>query len=170
MWNWFLTRWNAKAASTAEEFYDAVRRNEGERRVGGVNIVGNNLFRDQVEESIARLEKDHPFGYSMVRRYIRGVAAVPKPISFRYLTGLCFEVPDENGGLPWSIDRFAGVLLRAAVYARLARGHKVCLWLSSRAQLPALRQELRCLRLLGCSSNYIAQQEEFVEKKARGVK
>jgi hypothetical protein len=167
MWKWFFKLWNSRAIRTAEEFYSVMRQAEGERRIGNVNIVGNNLFRDEVAESLARLKDQDPYGYSLVQRYIRGVVAVPKPISFGYLTALCFEVPGKDGSLPWSPDRFAGVLLRTALDVRFARGYNICLWLNPKAQLPALRRELECLRALQCHPTYITQQEDFIAAKAR---
>lgn len=152
----------------AEKYYETACDNEGERRVGSINIVGPNRFRDEVSESLRILESHYPYGYALVQRYLRGVAALDVALDFGWVIGVRFEPVARYGRLlRWPPDRFAGVLLRTAIYTRLTKGYGICVWRNPKAQLPALKQELRLLRMIGCDAQYIVQQEEFVESKTR---
>jgi hypothetical protein len=158
-----FTKW---ATKIVQEAYSGVRDEEGERTVDDISIVGSNRFRDQVTESINHLRRHYAFGYSLVQRYIRGIVALPKPIDFGFVDGLYFEIPQSNGGLPWSPDRFAALLVRDAIFARES---KYDLWVfrNARVQLVAWKAELRCMKLLGCHPDYVKQQEDFIAAKIR---
>src|SRR5712691_585236 len=105
---------NRSASLVAERHYETARESEGERTVGNVNIVGSNLFRDEVSDALRELEDNYPFGYRLVQRYLRAVVALDRKIGFGFVIGICFEQVTSTGGLRWRPSRFAGVLLRDA--------------------------------------------------------
>lgn len=157
---------NRSASFVAEKYYETACENEGERRIGNINIVGANCFRDEVSESLQVLQRYSPFGYTLAQRYLRGVVGLPVPLDFGFVIGVRFEPVTPSGALlRWSTDRFAGVLLRTAIYTRFTTGYQICVWKNAKAQLPALKQELRLLRTIGCDAVYITQQEQFIEAK-----
>lgn len=155
---------NKTAAKIAEAFYSGARSKDAERIVGKISVIGSNPFRDQVTESIDHLQRHHAFGYSLVQRYIRAVVALPKPVDFGFVGGLCFEMPGPTGRLPWSTDRFAALLVRDAIFARESK-YDLCVFRNTRVQLVAWKAELRCMKLLGCHVDYIKQQEDFIAAK-----
>jgi len=159
---------NKSASFVAEKYYEGACENEGERRVGSVNVVGPNRFRDEVSESLRILERNYPFGYALVQRYLRAVVGLNVRLDFGWVIGVRFEPIARSGTvLRWSPDRFAGVLLRTAIYTRLTKGYGICVWRNPKAQLPGLKRELRLLRMIGCENRYIVQQEEFIELKTK---
>jgi hypothetical protein len=169
MRRWLASALNRSASFVAEKYFERACENEAERRVGSINVVGPNGLRDEVSESLRILQSYYPYGYGLVQRYLRAVVGLDVPLDFGWVIGVQFEHIERFGRLRWSPDRFAGVLLRTAIYTRLTKGYGICVWRNPRAQLPALKQELRLLRIIGCDAKYIVQQEEFVAAKARRV-
>jgi hypothetical protein len=157
---------NNGGSRIARRYYEDARENEGERVVYGINIVGPNRFRDAVTEAIAELAACDQFGHRLVQRYLHAVVAVDARLDFGFVIGVCFEPSTTAGGLRWHPNRFAGILLRTAVYTRLVQGFDICVWRNPKAQLPALRRELRWLYRADCDRAYITQQEQFIHMKA----
>jgi hypothetical protein len=169
MRRWLGRMLNKSASVVAQKYYERACENEGERRVGNINVVGPNRFRDEVSESLRILEAHYPFGYTLIQRYLRGVVGLDAALDFGWVIGVCFEPVARSGRLRWPPERFAGVLLRTAIDTRLTKGYSICVWRNPKAQLPALKRELRLLRAIGCDPQYIVQQEEFIAAKARRV-
>jgi hypothetical protein len=166
---WYIRILNASAARVARHYYREALESYGQRLVGRVRIVGAARFGDEVAESLRILGRYYPFGYKLVQRYIHAVVALEPRIDFGFVIGVCFEPPTPAGGLRWHPDRFAGILLRDAIYTRLTRAHDVCVWRNAKVQIPVLKKELWWLRRIRSHPAYITQQEEFVAEKEKRV-
>lgn len=164
MFGCIVKKVNRLAGVIAEQYFLQARCEEGERIVFDISIIGSNQFRDEVTESIHLLKNEYPFGYSLLQRYISAVVAFSKRIDYGVVGGLCFEVPMQNGNLPWHTNRFAALLVRDAILARLAR-RDLCIFRNPRVQAIAWEVELRCMKMLGCHHDYIKQHEDYVKLK-----
>jgi hypothetical protein len=166
MFGCIVKRLNRLAGKIAAQYFSQARSEEGERVVFDISIIGSNQFRDEVTESIHLLKNKYPFGYSLLQRYISAIVAFSRRIDYGVVEGLCFEVPMQNGNLPWHTDRFAALLVRDAILARLAK-HDLCIFRNPRVQSLAWEAELRCMKMLGCHSDYIKQQEDYIRLRGR---
>lgn len=153
---------NSCAGRVTQHYLSAASAEEGERIVSDISVVGSNLFRDEVAESIHLLKSKYPFGYSLVRRYVKAIIAFPRRVDFGVVEGVCFEVPQTDGGLAWRVNRFAALLFRSAILVRLSR-HGICVFRNSQVQSVAWRAELRCMEKLGCHPDYIKQQKDYLK-------
>lgn len=161
---WIVKGFNYCAGKIAQQYVAEVRAEEGERVVGDISIVGSNSFRDQVTESIHLLKHKYPFGHSLLLRYIGAIAAFSRRIDYGVVEGVCFEVPTAKGNLAWHPNRFAALLVRSAILARLAK-HGLCVFRNPRVQSVAWQAELRCMKILGCHQDYVRQQNAYMGLK-----
>src|SRR5436190_23789953 len=90
---------NRGAAVVAEDQYERERAKFPESRVGAVRVYGPAPFVSDVSEALAQLQRDYPYGYSLVQRYIRGIIAT--------------DIRQRNG------EPIRVVFLRATVEGRL---------------------------------------------------
>ena len=161
MFAWIVRLLNRSAGKIAQQYLSDVRTEEGERIVNDISIVGSNHFRDEVTESIHLLKNKYPFGYSLLQRYISSIVAFSRPIDYGVVDGLCFEVPRANGSLAWHPNRFAALLIRKAILARLSK-RDLCVFRNPQVQSVAWKAELRCMKILGCHPDYVKQQKEYM--------
>lgn len=155
--------WNRCAAEIAVRYFEAARDDEGERFVNDISIVGSMVFRDQVRQAIQILGYLYPYGQSLVSRHLVAIVAFAKAVDFGIVGGFCFEIPRHDGSLAWTADRFAAILVRKAILARLAK-RQFCVFRNARVQAIGWRAELHCMRILKCHKAYVEQQEHFMKR------
>jgi hypothetical protein len=153
--------------SSAEATYHRYLVDQKQERYGVVNIVGNELFQHIVQSALRRLENNDTYGYGLIQRYLRGIVATEKPLGLGYLIGVRFEQADRAGVIRWTPCKFAAILVRYAIWIRLYRGFGICPSRSCRAQLLALRRELRVMKSLDAPPREIQQLTEYIEEFSR---
>lgn len=156
---------NHWAGKIAQQHLSDVQAEEGERFIGDMSVLGSNTFRDEVTASIILLKDKYPFGYSLMQRYISAIVSFPRRIDFGIVSGLCFEVPRANSSLAWHPNRFAALLVRRAILARLSK-QGFCVFRNRRVQSVAWKAELRCMKMLDCHPDYIKQQEDYIRLRS----
>lgn len=165
MRKYLVISFTAFLAKISERYYNIFRSEESEECFRGVTVVGNDIFKMAVKECLTRLEEGDPYGFRLVQRYLCGVVATDRDIAFGVSIGVYFETTKPDGHLEWPRIRLAACLVRNAIYARLLRNERICVWRNARVQVLALRRELRSMQLLGCAREYLDQQEEFIRRK-----
>lgn len=157
-WRWSLR----KADEMAQAHYIRETHGVESRVVEGVRIFGGELFADEVGESLRQLQKQDVYGYRLVRRYIRAIVeSISPPQSGRFI-GVVYQKTNDAHRLPWSVSRFAALLVRRALTTRLIAGFG--LPNSARSELLRLRRELRTLELLNCHPRYVREQLDQIKK------
>lgn len=131
----------------------------------GIAIVGDARFGDRVRFAMRQLQQMDRYGYRLVQRYLKSIVATERPIGLGYLIGTRFEPISDEGYIAADPARFAACLVRYAIYGRLLRGYRICVWRNPRARNVALKRELRAMRQLPCSPIDVQRQIAFLQER-----
>jgi hypothetical protein len=157
-WRWSLR----KAVGVAQDHFKRETRGLESRFTEGVHIFGGESFAAEVGESLKRLQAQDVYGYRLVRRYVYAIVeSMTPPPSGRFI-GVVYQKTNDARRLPWSVSRFAALLVRRALTVRLIIGFG--LPSSSRSELLRLRRELRTMELLNCHPSSVREQLAQIEK------
>lgn len=129
--------------------------------VNRVTIIGPIRFRECIAHALDLLSAQDPVGNSLVQRYIMAVVASNQNEEVAFVIKVAYIAANDDGLMGWPPSRIAAYLVRMAVYVRLL-DNNVCYARNDRARSLACRNELRALRLLECSTEYIHEQEEHL--------
>jgi len=142
-----LDKWLVSASKyKAEEYFGNATLGLPSTTVGTVSVYGCEVFTDEVATSLELLKAQDHYGYQLVQRYVRAVVEAPKRHRSGQLLGVRYQRTTEVRRLPFSLNRFAALLVRDAIVTRRIRGF--ALKHSPKADVLALTHELRTMHAL----------------------
>ncbi len=161
-----LRRWVVnvimRAGAVAETRYcNRAKRALPEHGLGHIRIYGTPIFVSSIAQALSNLRDVYPYGYSLVRRYIRAVVQRDSSRDTGIFLGVVYREWRINNGLPLPPDRVAAQLLRHAVEIRKVLGFSI--WRSRRSDLGSLHWELKATKLLGCDAKHSDDVREAIE-------
>jgi hypothetical protein len=148
------------AAVPAEDAYTAECEKLAKRRVGNVGVHGSEAFLADVTDALAQLQRNYPYGYSLVQRYVRGIIGSDTHRQTGYPIQVVFQRTSAEGKLPVAPNRFAANLVRYAVVYR--KQIHFGLTRSRKSQLQSLNRELHAMRLLQCDQRYFHRPNNLI--------
>ncbi len=151
-----------RAWAVAEtRYYSRAKTALPEHGFGHVRIYGSPMFMSSIAQSLSKLSEVYPYGYSVVRRYIRAVVQRDPSRGTGIFLGVVYRQWRINNGLPLPPDRVAAQLVRQAVEIRKVSGFSI--WRSPRSELGSLYWELKAMKVLGCEAKHFEDVEEAIK-------
>lgn len=137
-------------------------------QIDGLIVVGNKTTATQVSHALDHLKASDLTGYQLVRRYLKAVVAVEKPIWQGFMAGVHFQSVWPDGSMPWQENRYGAVLIRSAVHKRIYAALGAWSYIRSieRCKIVALLRELKAMLLLGCNNAYVSEQRHYLLETA----
>ncbi len=151
-----------RAWAVAEtRYYSRAKTALPEHGFGHVRIYGTPMFMSSIAQSLSKLSEVYPYGYSIVRRYIRAVVQRDPSRGTGIFLGVVYRQWRINNGLPLPPDRVAAQLVRQAVEIRKVSGFSI--WRSPRSELGSLYWELKAMKVLGCEAKHFEDLDEAIK-------
>ena len=152
----------------AEEYFETATLGLPNTTVGAVSVYGCEVFTDEVATSLELLKAGDQYGYRLVQRYVRAVVEASKRHRSGQLLVVRYQRTTEARRLPFSLNRFAALLVRDAVVTGRIRG--LALKHSPKADVLALTYESRTMLALSCHPKYIEEQKRQLARAISRVR